>query len=593
MEGAEKYIVMQSEDTIRFCPISFTKDAIVGITNDSILGREWPVVYILFGKDEAYIGESCNVKRRLNEHLGNERRLSLNEAIIITDDTFNKSAILDLEQSLIRLFIADRKYSLQNENYGQSETHQYYMRHVYRNLIKRIWEGLGNRVNNQYDKLIQSSLYTYSPYTALTSEQDSIVDSILENICIHFSNDSNVNASCIVYGAAGTGKSLLAISIIFRLSLAMKQDSNYDFEFIDELGSHYSLRSICKSHGTGGRELKIGFLVPMENLRETFYEVFNLTPHLDRSYIIGPSDLKDKEFDVLLIDETHRLRQRKNLNNYAKYDEIDNKLRDAKLIGKNSDQLDWIFSRSKFRVFFFDPNQSVRGSDISKTSLEQRIKSEGYGFIYEATLKTQMRCAGGVDYINYLDDIFNCRCHSFLSTDYNFKFNIFNNVDDMINLIKQLDSKVGLCRNVAGFAWKWSHSSKVKDIRIEQYEYAWNSEQKGWILSKNAINEIGCVYSVQGFDLKYVGVILGPEIDYDPLTNSIHVDKKKVFDRKVTDNSGNDSSIVQNYVINAYKVLMTRGIYGCFVYACNANMRDYLSGLIKLMTTDEEMELLK
>ena len=180
-----------------------------------------------------------------------------------------------------------------------------------------------------------------------------------------------------------------------------------------------------------------------------------------------------------------------------------------------------------------------------------------------------------------------------MSTDYNFKFNIFNNVDDMINLIKQLDSKVGLCRNVAGFAWKWSHSSKVKDIRIEQYEYAWNSEQKGWILSKNAINEIGCVYSVQGFDLKYVGVILGPEIDYDPLTNSIHVDKKKVFDRKVTDNSGNDSSIVQNYVINAYKVLMTRGIYGCFVYACNANMRDYLSGLIKLMTTDEEMELLK
>ena len=68
------------------------------------------------------------------------------------------------------------------------------------------------------------------------------------------------------------------------------------------------------------------------------------------------------------------------------------------------------------------------------------------------------------------------------------------------------------------------------DIFIDGYAYMWNSVNKDWVNSENAINEIGCIHTVQGYDLNYAGVILGNEIKYDPQTKSISIDKKNYFD---------------------------------------------------------------
>jgi len=89
------------------------------------------------------------------------------------------------------------------------------------------------------------------------------------------------------------------------------------------------------------------------------------------------------------------------------------------------------------------------------------------------------------------------------------------------------------------------------------------------------VNEIGSVHTTQGFDLNYVGVIIGREIDYDPVGKKILIYRDKFYDKKVK--AGTDDNRLKEYILNTYRVLLTRGIHGCYVYACNPNMREYLS----------------
>ena len=120
----------------------------------------------------------------------------------------------------------------------------------------------------------------------------------------------------------------------------------------------------------------------------------------------------------------------------------------------------------------------------------------------------------------------------------------------MVNNIKSKDKVYGLCRNVAGDAWKWRTKGKklpmhitkkeiqqiqedeIYDIEIEGYKYIWNSKAVGWINSENAINEIGCIHTVQGFDLNYAGIIIGNELKYDDVKHKLYVDRKNYYDIK-------------------------------------------------------------
>lgn len=97
---------------------------------------------------------------------------------------------------------------------------------------------------------------------------------------------------------------------------------------------------------------------------------------------------------------------------------------------------------------------------------------------------------------------------------------------------------------------------------------------KEWILRKESINEIGCIHTTQGYDLNYVGVVLGNEIDYDPIRNEILIDSNKFYDTNVK--KGTTPKELKRYIVNSYKVMMARGIKGCYIYACNKNMNEYL-----------------
>jgi hypothetical protein len=130
---------------------------------------------------------------------------------------------------------------------------------------------------------------------------------------------------------------------------------------------------------------------------------------------------------------------------------------------------------------------------------------------------------------------------------------------------------------VAGFSWPWiSRNDKSKfDIVIGGVELQWNYVTEDWLNTSNSEDQVGCIHTTQGYDLNYIGVIFGYEIDYDPITEKIFVIKenyKDVNGKKTID----DMEVLKQYIINIYKTLMYRGIKGTLVYVCNENLRNYL-----------------
>lgn len=567
----------------------FSKEGKEILARSESKSKDWPVVYLINNDKELYIGETQNACKRMEQHLENDARKPLKSFNVIFDDEYNKSAVLDLEQNLIQLCEADHKFKLQNLNGGQSFKHDYYQREKYLNKIDLIWAKLKkmNLVENDLEDIRNSNLFKYSPYNTLTIEQGEVCDKIIKDATYKLQHHEEGTA--IIRGGAGTGKTIVIINLLFRFLHDSNMSINPSLEeedITDYMAMVKAIQEMMKEYGT--KEFKIAYVCPMTSLRKTMRSVFTLTGNgLKGSLVKGPQDLFDEreKYDLVLVDEAHRLCQRKNITAYGAFDAR------AREIGMNPEeatQLDFILARSKYRILVYDPNQTVKGSDLTEKQFENSLKDTP---VLRLSLSTQMRCKGGERFVDYLDAIFACSQKEKLEFDpAEYDFKLFDDVDKMVNAIKLNERAFGLCRCAAGYAWEWVSkpyknqgfdyivSHGYQDIHIEGHSYVWNMTNEEFILSKNAVNEIGCIHTMQGYDLNYVGLIFGNEIDYDPVKNEIVIDKGNFYDSKVK--SGVDDATMKRYIINSYKVLMSRGIKGCYVYACKKNLRKYLERFI-------------
>lgn len=550
----------------------------------------WPVVYLINSNNKVYIGETSNIKSRMKQHLDNPDRKFLKLINIIFDEKFNKSAILDIEQNLIRMFYADSRFNsnsgILNRNNGQSSKHNYYQREMYLNKLKDIWKELQSKklANNSYDSVINSDIYKYSPFTSLTNEQQDIMCKVINNIldCLE---GKSMNKTSIITGLAGTGKTILAINLIYTIVNAdfSNIDTFKEGEEIEILSDYDKTIHRLRKYVMRNEKIKIGFVVPMVSLRKTLKTVFISIDRKNlRNIVIAPGDVVKEDYDVIICDEAHRLAKYKNIPNMGDFKK---RCKELGIDENTSTQLDWISIKSKYKVLFYDANQTIKGSDISKDKMDELIKENSNNYY---SLTTQLRCKSGELFLDNIDKLFKCSLKNKIESSENFEIKVFDDPNEMIDKIKQLDKKIGLCRNVAGYDWEWKSKGKtIEDIRkkdlydfnFDGKKYIWNHTNNGWILSDNAVNEIGCVHTVQGYDLNYVGVIIGPDLSYDKEKNKIEVHINKLKDKNVK--KGTEEKIVENYIINTYKVLLERGIRGCFIYACDKSMQEYLKQYIE------------
>lgn len=544
-------------------------------------GSNWPVVYILNNDKEAYIGETTDASIRSNQHLANDIRKELNKISIIGDETFNKSSILDLESFLIKYMSADKLFKLQNGN-GGLQNHDYYQREMYENKFKEIWIQLKSKGLVKHDlRMIENTdLFKYSPYKSLTVDQYMIVNNILSDLAKLVNKKEK--GIFVVQGGAGTGKTVLGIYI---LKLLMQSKDSKQIE-IEEDQVEQNLEEILKVNDAID-DLKIALVIPMKNLRQTLKNVFKSIKGLKPSMVLSPHEIaiSNEDYDLLIVDEAHRLRRRQNLAQYNTFDVNNKKFG----LGNSGTELDWILKKSKYQILFYDENQSIKPTDIRKEKMNQLMKNKNYHPYY---LTAQIRClAGGNEYIDYVNRLFSNNKPNKKVSFKKYDLKIFDDPNKMIEEIKIKDKELGLCRNVGGYAWEWKSNKKnlpaairnasaekiieagYYDIDLNGKKYIWNSKDTDWINSNNSVNEIGSIHTIQGFDLNYTGLIIGNELRYDLDKEEFYIDKKHYHDHQGRA-SASDEELLE-YILNIYKTMMTRGMLGTYIYACDDGLRTY------------------
>lgn len=629
-------------------------------------GSNWPVVYLLHGDREIYIGETNNASERINQHMDPggryyEKRKKIKKVEIVFDSCFNKSAILDIENALISLFRFEIEQTkdlakksnyfdiLQNGNRGQSKLHNYYNRAYYQDEVETIWEALRNMslAYNEYHDIVNDVLFKYSPYTALNEEQQNVTLDILNGImdsleAIRLGKTTDYTA--VVNGVAGTGKTIVLINMLVRIVEAIySNQTNFDSDNDDvyetnlalgELSREAKLINRIKAYVEKYGKLKIAYVAQMTSLRKTMGTIFKEVPHLFTNTAKGPNDIVNTSFsksdelepyDILFVDEAHRLWQYKNIGSArGSYKQACKKLYGPDVKPEDYTTLDWICKCSRTRVLIYDPFQTVKDSDITPKQFNDALSNSPEKPHY-FELKQQMRCRAGSDYIDFVNSLFNGDSASASAQqptkEYDFRF--YDDPNLLIEEIVKRHNEVGLSKCATGYGWQWERNRydeckkeyhrwlkkngerdtrkkqlafylrklKVEDglIDFSGKKYVRNLDFD-WIL-KGEPQEIGCIHTSQGYDLNYVGVLFGPEINYNS-EKGIYVIPELIKDKSVSNNltclSDTERAAkyytIENYVINAYKVMMERGIKGCYVYAHNQELRNYLKSIFRERT---------
>lgn len=546
--------------------IAFNNNGLNSIQSQYFVSENWPIVYILNnnGVSQAYVGETIDTNSRIFTHLQTPSKSHLQEAHLISSRKFNKSVTLDIESNLIKYLHADGKYKLLNGNLGLVN-HSYYQREdFYWDLFKNIWNGLISNgiAQHSLEHISNSDLFKYSPYKTLSADQRKnlmlIIDALL----------SKNKKSVLVEGGAGTGKTILAI-FLFKLMLTSDEDFNYrefgedEKEFVDKV----------KQLKIKFPNPKMGLVIAMGSFRKTIKKVFRNINGLNSNLVIGPSDLEYESYDILFVDESHRLRKRVNLGPYFKiYDRVCKALKLDKL---NTSELAWTQLRSNKVLYFYDAKQSIKPSDVDAVDFEN-LKNASNSI--NVKLHSQFRVKGGngfVDFVNnLLDNTFKNK--EFKYNDTNYDLLLFENFSDFVNELREKNEKHQLSRFIAGYAWPWisKNDPDAYDIEIENIKLKWNSTAIDYINSDIDAQEVGCIHTTQGYDLNYAAIIFGPEIIYNPISKEIEIVKENYKDRNGTATI-KDNAILKDYVANIYKTIMLRGILGCYIYVCDENLRNY------------------
>jgi DUF2075 family protein len=566
----------------------------------SLLDRRnvnWPVVYVLDSGGQisngnvgdVYVGESRNAAARMKQHLVAPAKKHLSTIRVIIDNTFNKSVCLDLESYLVRMLAGDGAYRVLNRNDGITDA-DYFDRARYGETFREVFDHL--RQDGVFTRSIpeieNSDLFKLSPFKSLTQDQAVAVEGIVEGLFDDMESQSP--STIVVQGDPGTGKTVVAI---YLLKLLVDIANTTEVEDLDS-------DSVFSEFFTSGYRdlllgLRFGVVVPQQALRDSIKKVFRKTPGLHPDMVMTAFDvgMSDDQFDLLIVDESHRLNQRANQPSGVQNKQF--QVITEKLFGsddKSKTQLDWIRAKSAHQIFLLDAAQSVRPADVPAEALNalvSKARTENRHY----PLMTQMRVKAGADYVGYIRRLLGAvgeggtaesqRPETFEGYD----LRMFDDVAEMRDEIRRRDAESGLSRMVAGYAWKWkSKSDKAAfDIEIDGAHFRWNSTQVDWIASPKALDEVGSIHTVQGYDLNYAGVIIGPDLRYDATNGKLYIDRESYFDTKGKENNGvtgkhyTDDDLLR-YISNIYAVLLTRGIQGTYLYVCDPALREHLRTFI-------------
>lgn len=264
-------------------------------------------------------------------------------------------------------------------------------------------------------------------------------------------------------------------------------------------------------------------------------------------------------------------------------------------LGEN--QIKEIINAAKFSVFFIDEEQKVTLKDIGTIDSIRKFAGELGAECETIVLESQFRCNGSDGYLAWLDNLLDIKkTANFSDMDFNYDFQVFDDPNEMRKAIIEKNKINNKSRIVAGYCWDWIKEGKndtsFYDITIPKYQFgmSWNLGDKSqtWAIEPDSVNEAGCIHTCQGLELDYVGVIIGDDLVYrdgkiiTDVTRRAKTDQSvKGYKKLLNQDPERATALLDKIIKDTYKVLMTRGMKGCYVFCTDDELRKHIKRIIK------------
>lgn len=351
----------------------------------------------------------------------------------------------------------------------------------------------------------------------------------------------------IVKGGPGTGKSVISVNLLGQL---LKDGLNAIFVAPNSSFRDVMKKRLAREHSS----VRVGNLFKGSG---------------------GFVETVPNTFDALIVDEAHRLKKR------------------GAYMYQGLNQVEDIIRAARTSIFFIDDDQAIRPEDIGSVKEIKKFAEEYGADIYELELTAQFRCSGAEGYINWLNHVLQIKdTANFDGWDAEaYDFRIFDNPNDLREAILKKHGEKQSARVLAGYAWEWTSigegnaNGEVADVDIPEYDFRmpWNSRKVGttWAVDQDGVHQVGCIHTSQGLEFDYVGVIVGADLSYNSETNTYFTDYEKYKDKLGKRGLKDSPAELNRLVRNIYKVLMSRGMKGCYVYFVDKETERYFKSMIK------------
>ena len=362
----------------------------------------------------------------------------------------------------------------------------------------------------------------------------------------------NTKTAVVVSGGPGSGKSVIALSLMGELAREGRT-------VVHATGSQSFTQTLRKVAAKGS-----------PRVRKTF-QYFN-------SFMA----VEPNELDVLILDEAHRIRET-SANRYTKA---------AFRTGRP--QIDELLSAARTPVFLLDQHQVVRPGELGTVADVTAAAAERGLEVLHVDLDAQFRCGGSLAYVQWVEQLLGLRAGGTLRWPGDDAF-VVQAMDSPGELDAWLRARVDEgygARMTAGYCWPWSDprpdGSLVPDVRIGAWSRPWNLKGDRavggappsplWATDPAGFGQVGCIYTAQGFEYDFAGVVLGPDLVWrDDRWVSVREGNK---DPALRNRTLVDDAHFDRLVRNVYKVLLTRGMQGVGIFSTDPETRRHLTSLL-------------
>ena len=357
-------------------------------------------------------------------------------------------------------------------------------------------------------------------------------------------------AAILVRGGPGTGKSVIAVNLLGELSR----------------------QGYATQHLTGSKAFT-------ENLRK----VVGSRAAAQFGYFNSLMSAEPDAFDVLICDEAHRIRET-SVNRFTpRTDRTDRQ------------QIEELLTAAKTTVLFIDDMQVVRPGEVGSSDLI-RSAAERLGVsLIELELETQFRCAGSEAYVEWVENTLGLRRTPYVLWDAGeaFELDVLESPYELEAVMRGKAAAGYTARLTAGFCWPWSDprpdGTLVDDVRLGDWSMPWNAKPDAgrlasgipksnyWARDPGGLEQVGCIYTAQGFEYDFAGVIWGRDLVYRSRTGWVG---QPEHSRDNIVRRGAREGRFLELVKNTYRVLLTRGLLGCYVYFEDRETEDFVRSRI-------------